>query len=485
VTAAIGVLRDGSRSLAAIGLCGAAVLTIAYVASEPAQLRTAVAVGLVLLAAAVGLAWPERLIYGLVVWLVVLGLVRRVLSLVAPSTGSDPLLLVEAVAVMIVLAAAVRTELSGRRSALQTSVAAIAVIILASTFNPAQGSPTVGAAGLLFLLLPLAGFWIGRSLCTDVVFARILKLTAVLAVAVAAYGLTQTFAGFPRWDAQWLLTVEDSYRSLNVGAVVRPFASLPSSAEYAYVVAVGLAIWLAFGLRVLRLPFTALAVALLGTALVLASVRLVIFLAAAALIAMLGGRLRVRAPVAAVAVLLSFFGTSVVVGRLTPDYYATGATGSLLAHQLEGLSNPLDPESSTFFIHASLVTDGLHSALSHPAGLGAGSVTLAANRFGGVGRQSEADPSNLAIAAGLPGLVTYFVLATIAFVRAYGLARERRDALSLSALAIVTIVFLHWFNGGQYGIALLLWLTLGWIDRAWILRESAGRSAPAAARSAS
>ena len=54
----------------------------------------------------------------------------------------------------------------------------------------------------------------------------------------------------------------------------------------------------------------------------------------------------------------------------------------------------------------------------------------------------------------------------IAFVRTYGLARARGDALSLGALAVVTIVFLQWFNGGQYGIALLLWLTLGWVDRA-------------------
>ena len=45
------------------------------------------------------------------------------------------------------------------------------------------------------------------------------------------------------------------------------------------------------------------------------------------------------------------------------------------------------------------------------------------------------------------------------------------SALSLSALAVVTIVFLQWFNGGQYGIALLLWLTLGWVDRAWTERR--------------
>ena len=52
--------------------------------------------------------------------------------------------------------------------------------------------------------------------------------------------------------------------------------------------------------------------------------------------------------------------------------------------------------------------------------------------------------------------------------RAYTLAVARHDALALAALAIVTIVFLEWFNGGQYGVALLLWITIGWIDRSWL-----------------
>jgi hypothetical protein len=137
-----------------------------------------------------------------------------------------------------------------------------------------------------------------------------------------------------------------------------------------------------------------------------------------------------------------------------------------VSHQTEGLANPLNPSSSTFLIHLSLVTDGIHSAAANPAGVGAGAVSLAADRFGGTGFQTEADPSNLAVAAGIPGLAAYLVLAVVAFVRTYGLARARRDALSLGALAVVTIVFLQWFNGGQYGIALLLWLTLGWVDRA-------------------
>jgi hypothetical protein len=470
VTATAYVLRSGARGVRGAllaGLLGAAVLTVAYLSAEPSQLRTAVAVAVILLAGAIGIVWPERLLYGLVGWLVALGLVRRVLTLAAPAHGPDPLLLVEPVAVAILLVAAAQRGILSRRSALSTTVVVMTVLITASAANPKQGSLQVGAAGLLFLLVPTAGFWIGRTLCTDRVFDRTLKLLATLAIPVAVYGLVQTFVDFPRWDRNWILDVGQTYQALNVGAAVRPFSSLPSSAEYAYVVAVGLAVWLAYGVRGLRLPLTTGVVALLGTALVLESSRLVIFLCAAALVAMLVGRIRISAPLAAAVVLAGMLATSAVVGRVAPEYQP-GATGALLDHQLQGISNPLDTKSSTLFIHLSLVTDGLRSAISHPAGLGAGTVSLAAGRFGGVGRQSEADPSNLAIAAGLPGLCAYLVLALLAFVRSYELARARRDALSLAALGIVTIVFLEWFNGGQYGIALLLWVTLGWVDRSWL-----------------
>jgi hypothetical protein len=439
-----------------------------------------VAIGLILVVVAIGIVWPDKLLYGVAGWLIAMGLVRRVLTLVAPATGPDPLLLVEpAVVALLMLVVAQRGPFRGR-SALATTVALMSGIIALSALNPAQGSLTVGVAGLLFLLVPTLGFWIGRSLCTDAVFARLLKFVAALALPVAAYGLFQTFVRFPRWDEHWILGVGQAYQALNVGLAVRPFSTLPSSAEYAYVLAVGLAVWLAFGLRVLRLPATIAAVALLGAGLIFESSRLVVFLCIAGLLAMLVSRLRIGAPAAAVLVLVSFLGTSALVGRLAPDYYATGTSGALLSHQLQGLSNPLNNTGSTFFIHTSLVTGGLRSAIAHPAGLGAGTVSQAASKFGGVGRQSEADPSNLAIAAGVPGFATYLVLAILAFVRAYSLARIRRDALALSALAIVTIVFLQWFNGGQYGIALLLWVTLGWIDRSWIQLQARNAARAAA-----
>jgi hypothetical protein len=71
------------------------------------------------------------------------------------------------------------------------------------------------------------------------------------------------------------------------------------------------------------------------------------------------------------------------------------------------------------------------------------------------------------VALGIPGLVAYLLVLVAGFGRTYGLASLRRDRLSLGALGILSITFLHWLNGAQYAIAPLPWLVLGWVDVCW------------------
>jgi hypothetical protein len=66
---------------------------------------------------------------------------------------------------------------------------------------------------------------------------------------------------------------------------------------------------------------------------------------------------------------------------------------------------------------------------------------------------------------GLPGLIAYLVVLFAGMFRVYGIARLRRDDLALAALGVVTVTALQWLNGGQYAVAVLPWLVLGWADR--------------------
>ena len=54
--------------------------------------------------------------------------------------------------------------------------------------------------------------------------------------------------------------------------------------------------------------------------------------------------------------------------------------------------------------------------------------------------------------------LVYLVLVGTGLFQAYRVAVVRRDALALVALAIAALVVLQWLNGGQYSVALILWL---------------------------
>jgi hypothetical protein len=468
-------------ALVAGGVLAATLAVGGLAASDQVRVALTVLIGLLLVVT--GLAASRAMLLLLVVWLVIVGLVRRLVSVAAPFEEMDPLLLVGAFGIGVLLVRGLQRADLSRLSGLAAAVLVVQLLTAASALNPSQGGPIVGFAGLLFLLVPTLGFWIGRGLCDDATFGRLLRLVALAGVPVAVYGLAQTLHAFPSWDDLWIQ--QRGYSGLVVGETIRPFGPFPSSAEYASFLAVSLAACAALGIVARRLAYL-LALPVLGLAVFVASARAIIFALAAALVLMTVSRRRLPAVVAGFAALVGAAAVAVGAAALLPavtDRLASATvgapTGDLVLHQAEGLANPLDPESSTLLLHLDLVVDGIRSALENPVGVGAGAVTLAA-RLGGEGVSTEADPSNLAVALGAPGLLVYAALVVLVFTRAYRLAERRRDSLALAALGLLTITFLQWFTGGHYAVAFIVWLTVGWLDRAaGGLRVSSHASRPA------
>jgi hypothetical protein len=453
------LLRDAM--LASAILAGALVVARIAAADRP-RVALALAIGLAVLIAA--LAAPRRALLLLVLWLVVLGFVRRVVSVAVPIDDHDPLLLAGAFGIAVVCVPALRGNALVPRSALATTVFVLQGLILASAFNPLQGGLSVGLMGLLFLLVPTIGFWIGRGLGDDAMFERLFRLVAAVGVLVAVYGLVQVLHDFPSWDAIWIR--DRGYLALNVGEAMRPFGPFASSAEYVLFLGVALVACFAFGFRGPASIASLVAVPVLTVAVFLASTRGVVFTLAGALTLMAVARRRaplLLAPAAAVAAVLI---VPPLTERIAPAVVEGGRTNDLITHQVEGLSNPLSSESSTLLVHLAMIGDGLQSVVDNPLGIGGATVTVAPTTLGGETASTEADPSNLAVALGLPGFLAYVALATIALRRAYHLATERRDALPLAALGVLVVTFFQWFTGGHYAVTFIVWLALGWLDRA-------------------
>ena len=461
--------------LIVLGLAGAlgSVLVAAGTASPPVA-RLTLALAALWLLASLGFAAPRSLLYVLVGWLTVLGLARRMASVEFAPGHTDPLLLVEPVAVAVLLLAAFARRGFVMRSTLSKVTLGLALLLLAGSLNPAQGGIATGLAGLLFALVPLSGFWIGRAFCDDATYRRILGLVAVLGALAAVYGLSQTFAGFPSWDEAWIR--DQGYSALSVGGVTRAFGPFPSASEYGSFIGIALLVWLARGLRPARAWVALPVVAVLATALLYESGRGIMFKLPVALVLILAARARQPLTLSLAGAAAAIVMLPLVVSAAVPAPSGGGSSSPLLQHQLSGLTDPLNPSSSTLAVHASLVGNGLRAALHDPLGVGTGAVTIAGQKFGGKVENTEADPSNAAVAVGLPGLIAYVVLLCAALGQAYGLAARRRDSLSSIALGLLVVTLLEWLSGGQYAVAFLIWLTLGWIDRANDEADAAGAS---------
>jgi type IV secretory pathway TrbD component len=433
---------------------------------DPTKARLAIAGGVMAVLVGIGIRSPRALLYGLVVWLAALGLVRRLAADLGPVPQSDPLLVVEAAAIGILLVVAGARGAFNNLSGLAKSVLALSLLILLAAVNPIGGSLTAGFGSLFLILVPLLAFWIGRGLCDDRMLATVLRLVCVLAIVAAVYGLLQTFNGFPSWDAKWIS--DSGYSALNVGGVLRAFGPFSSASEYAGFLGIGFVALLAFGLRLVRAPVALVALALLAVAIFYESSRGIIFTLSFTAALMVAAWRRLPIAVSVVLAAAAFVSVPFVTRTVaSPSPITPQGTGAVLtAHQVQGLSSPFNSKTSTLGAHLSLLGSGFRTALHNPVGLGIGSVTIAGSKYGGQTASTEVDPGNAARALGFPGLIAYLVVVAAAFLRAYSLATRRRDALSLAALGILTVTALQWLNGGQYAVAFLVWFVVGWVDRA-------------------
>jgi len=455
-----GNIARGALPVLALGVAG---VTAGWLVPSPSYIRLMMAGAVLVLLLGLVIRSPRSMLYLLLGWLAVLGTLRRLVTTVG-SAGSlgDPLLLVGPAAWVLLAAAAISHGALGQRTRLANTVLFLTALLTVSVINPLQGSPLVGLGGFLLVVPPMLAFWVGRGLLDDETLRRVVIVVAGLAIPTAGYGLVQTLIGFPSWDARWI--IEDAYVALNVGGAIRPFASFASAAEYAGFLAMGTVSWLALGRKLLYLPLALAPIGLLGIALWLESARGIIVFTLAAVWLILAARrgLPLRwALLVGVALLASL---PLVVGRLAPDQFSSSATGDLVTHQVQGLSDPFGQESSLPG-HISLVTNGLQQAIVNPLGRGVGAITAAAGKYGGSIAGTEADPGNAAVAVGAMGLVAYILLVLRGLPLAYRIAAQRRDIVALAALGILCVTFLQWLNGAQYAVAPLPWLVLGWLDR--------------------
>lgn len=423
---------------------------------------------------------PRTMLVVLPVWMVMLGLVRRL----TPGGGNitfsgDPVLLIGPVIILVLFGIAVSRGALQNRTRFSNVVGCLGIVAFLEAFNPKQGSLLTGLGGMLFILVPMLAFWVGRELLDEESALLIVRSIAALALLSAIYGLIQEFHGLPSWDHSWISS--KGYTALSLGSnVIRAFGPFSSAEEYAAFLSVGLIAWLALSRKQTRMfpPLHLAATATVAVALWFESERTAVFLSALAIGVMASAVLRLR-PYGVLlggggAILaLLFFGSHFGGGG------GGGAAGVATQHLTTAFKSPLGPGSSLSG-HIRATRIGILQGIRDPLGHGTGSVTLASTRYSAHSRTvgTEYDPGNMGIAFGIFGLVLYVALVWQSIKTTYRTAVASRDVVALFGLGMIMAVLFQWTNGDLYSVCWLIWLFLGYLDMKLLRMKRAGMLDP-------
>jgi hypothetical protein len=404
-------------------------------------------------------------------YLILMGDLRRMLSVVFGQPAQDLLLLVGPV-VAFVLAFPLLTRLRLKDGLSQAMLALLAVMAL-EIFNPKQGGLTVGLSGAIFYIAPVLWFWLGRHFGSPVVVEKLLYFVIFpLSLLAAVLGFVQTFVGFLPYEQAWIDVASKTYSALYVGGSIRPFGFSVSGTEYAVLLmlgAVGVAAAYFGPKRRWTLVFPVLIAGVILASGRTAVIRVIITLAFVWTLRK-GQRLNATKVFGLlIFALVGLVGVVLIASRFAvPDAGPSGknsVVNDALAHQAGGLAHPLDPRYSTASLHGGMFWSGILQGFTYPIGHGLGSTTDAATKFGGdtdtdTG-SSELDISDMFISLGLIGGLLYLYIVVRAMRQALVYLRTVRLSISLPVAAILICSLGSWLIGGQYSTSALLFFLVG------------------------
>lgn len=400
-----------------------------------------------------------------IVWLVLLGLVRRLLIPFAGWSEKDPLLLVGPAFAFLIWW--VGRQYAPRRKTDALTMFAIFFLFwtIAQVFNPLQGSLIDGALGSLFWIPPLLWFFAGKTFDVGI-HKKIMNILFWISIPVAIHGLYQTYVGLLPFELTWVGVSGFGESIFYEGFKIRSFATLTSPQEYGQFLA--FVNVMLFGSILAGEKFRIARIGLFGFlswALFLQGSRSIFGLFIIAIVIMsvvwmrnMGARLAMIGMV-----VVAFF----MLKQVEPPPVESGGSGASLVinHQLQGLLNPSD-EQGTGPLHFLMITEGFKKSIDHPLGLGtAPSTIITLKKAQSTAASTENDLSTIFVAFGVPaGILFIFFLVTI-YSGAARRFKIHRSAYAIGVLGVFIAFFGQIWSGSAYCVSALIWMTIGAMSR--------------------
>lgn len=408
-----------------------------------------------------------------IIWVVYLGLLRRLLIPLAGWSERDPLLLVApACALMIWLNG--RKGSPTKRDGITFFGLLFLIWTIGQIFNPLQGSVALGAQGALFWATPVLWLFVGRTFHLRE-HIKLSNLVMWISIPVALHGLYHNVKGLLPFEYTWVGVSGVGVSIFFPGFKIRPFSSLTSPQEYGAFLAVAICfVWATVLMRKRFMLGRVVLFLYLLTALFLQGTRSTFALTLAMIfITTIVWSRNLAFKMAMVGLALGVVG--IVKTVPLPTEWGDGGVAAAIERQIAGFQNP---EESTAPLHKQMIVDGFETSWKHPLGLGTARTTRAAEKAGQFGGTTEYDMANVFVSFGVPVGAFYLLFMMLVGVMAFRRFRINRTAYSLAALGLPIVVFGNIWNGGLYAVSAILWLTFGGLTRSFEEEAEAEESEP-------
>ena len=455
--------RPANLGSVAVWVIGLLVLGLLLALVVIGHFRIALSVSILGLLVAIAAFRADLGLFASILYLGLLGEIRRLLIFLDGWPSLDPLLMIGAVmAVVFVASTAAKREVKFDTAG--SRVLGLLLLVMAlQIFNPRQGSLVVGVTGALFYIVPVLWFFAARSILSlDTLKVVLFKVLVPFGLAATLYGFYQTFVGYLPHQIAWYNTA--GYTALGPIFALKPLSFFSSSTEHGHFLAVIAVVLVGAGIRRQWWLFVVAAVITVGVFLGGSRgpvVRIVFTVAC---------MWAILSPSRSVWILRGAFGLVLGLGGLywsstqVSKIDAGGAVGFYIERQTSAFMNPLDRKESSAQRHGAMFVNGIRNGISNPLGYGLGSTTKAAMKFDGDGHSSEVDISNVFLSTGVVGGILY--LAFLVFLARSAIVCWQHDR-SILMLCVVgaLIVTLGDYLAGRYFLSSVMFVIAGALDR--------------------
>jgi hypothetical protein len=436
-------------------------LYVGHSVLNPASIRTLLGLTILFLTLAISITHPNASIILLMIYLPLLGLIRRILIPIAGWGSFDPLVIVAPSVALLTGSYWFYRYLFLHEPLVNDTpvfklVRWMILIDCLEIVNPRQGSPMVGIMAIIFYVAPL--FWMvtARTVMTERTMRVIIHTVFVMGIVAALYGLKQTYYGFFPFENDWIHIVKIT--ALHVGNLYRALSTTDNPQEYAEFLAQAICVGWLYVLRgnLLIKIYGLVGAIVIGWALFMESARGPLIFAAIALavITVMSGKSKMSRAILGIIVCAILLAVFVKINHMQ------ASSNALVEHQIAGITG----KNSSMNGHISTALSGIWRGTKSVIGYGLGSTTTAAGKFASSGNGgTEMDFSNMFVSDGVVGGLTYLALIIRVGILLFRSALSR-SLVGLFSIGALIAIFGQWVNGELYTTATVFWLSVGFID---------------------